>query len=643
MSEEDQSCPTSVVNPTSTDRERDRNIGQWTKRTASHEWCRRNWRDSCLRSWARCCSSLSCNPQCYDGRSIGVIDWEESNRSSRRVSRNAILTSRCIRLRSCPKCLADCQCFVTICSPTTVAVHCRLVWSRPERDDVYGLRTKDIDRDAHWWTSPTVRHRKRERDDCRDPGIRCHILWTRVAWANDVWYVTELREDCRRLVQSDLILHVEIDSDGIWRCTLLSNVPKLRSTVSCRVCTPTVEIESARNVEIQANGRQWCRSPRPLRRWCEIHLWDSCVNVLVRISDRDVSGDRDFSCRLWHPDEYALDCNEQWMSTYRLWLWHNVESGFRSWSEYRVLSTGCSLSSNATFRSDVEESFELCPVWYLQASYLSYRASLLHVIPSRNAIRHVVSSPSWQYLSNVDLRIDEKEYWPTNVLTTASHHARRTTKYVSRVPKYRIPVLCPRVPCWIDNRLDVWHLSTCESVALVCTRNDTCRSIDPHGRRCIEYRRPNDIAETQFLTFFRRQGLYGFQIEIVIQMKIIRILSMNQRIQNVVTLTADLQTDFDPIECRRLKEFRWFERSEEITFLLWFRFAMMKSIENETFQEFLTGNTNFHRMFTGTMFTIPRLDQGNIQSTTHVNRTKIEGTWSPELCNAASGVVRVQR
>ena len=76
---------------------------------------------------ARWCSSRSCHPRCYHRRSIEAIDWQVSNRSCR----NEIPKWRRVGLFL--KCLADCYCSFldidTICRPTSVSVHCRLVWS----------------------------------------------------------------------------------------------------------------------------------------------------------------------------------------------------------------------------------------------------------------------------------------------------------------------------------------------------------------------------------------------------------------------------------------------------------------------------------------------------------------------------------
>jgi len=62
------------------------------------------------------------------------------------------------------------------------------------------------------------------------------------------------------------------------------------------------------------------------------------------------------------------------------------------------------------------------------------------------------------------------------------------------------------------------------------------------------------ISETRFLPFLGCQCLNRFQVEIVVKMQVVQILTMNQQIQHVITLTAHLQPCFNPVQCGCLKE-----------------------------------------------------------------------------------------
>ena len=62
------------------------------------------------------------------------------------------------------------------------------------------------------------------------------------------------------------------------------------------------------------------------------------------------------------------------------------------------------------------------------------------------------------------------------------------------------------------------------------------------------------ITESGLFTFFSGQSLHGLQIEVVIQMQIVQVLTMNQQVQHVITLTADLKANFDPIKSGGLEK-----------------------------------------------------------------------------------------
>merc|ERR1712223_950011 len=102
------------------------------------------------------------------------------------------------------------------------------------------------------------------------------------------------------------------------------------------------------------------------------------------------------------------------------------------------------------------------------------------------------------------------------------------------------------------------------------------------------------ITKSGFFTFLSGQSLDRFQIEVVIQMQVIQIFSMNQQIQHVITLSTYLKAHFYPIQSRRLKEFGGFKRSEQISFLLRLWRSVMQSVQYIIFQQFLIAHSDFN-------------------------------------------------
>ena len=76
------------------------------------------------------------------------------------------------------------------------------------------------------------------------------------------------------------------------------------------------------------------------------------------------------------------------------------------------------------------------------------------------------------------------------------------------------------------------------------------------------------IPKTTLLPLLRREGFDGLQVEVVIKVQEVQIFPVNQKIEHVVALPADLKTGFDPIKLRQLKEFGLLKGTEKISFVL---------------------------------------------------------------------------
>jgi hypothetical protein len=63
------------------------------------------------------------------------------------------------------------------------------------------------------------------------------------------------------------------------------------------------------------------------------------------------------------------------------------------------------------------------------------------------------------------------------------------------------------------------------------------------------------ISKSALLSLLRRQSLHWLQIEVVVQVQEVEILTMDEQVQHVVALTADLQACLNPVELGQLEEF----------------------------------------------------------------------------------------
>ena len=70
------------------------------------------------------------------------------------------------------------------------------------------------------------------------------------------------------------------------------------------------------------------------------------------------------------------------------------------------------------------------------------------------------------------------------------------------------------------------------------------------------------VSESGSLSLFGRESLDRLQVHVVIQMKVVQVLSVDQEVEHVVTLSTNLKTGFDPIEIGLLEELGVLQTSE---------------------------------------------------------------------------------
>lgn len=73
------------------------------------------------------------------------------------------------------------------------------------------------------------------------------------------------------------------------------------------------------------------------------------------------------------------------------------------------------------------------------------------------------------------------------------------------------------------------------------------------------------ISKSGLLTFLCCEGFHRLQVEVVVQVQVVEVLSVNQKVQHVVALPAYLETDFYPVQLCGLEEFGGLERPEQVS------------------------------------------------------------------------------
>lgn len=67
------------------------------------------------------------------------------------------------------------------------------------------------------------------------------------------------------------------------------------------------------------------------------------------------------------------------------------------------------------------------------------------------------------------------------------------------------------------------------------------------------------VAKAGFFALFGCQSLHRLQIEVVIQVQIVQVLTVDQEVEHIIALAAYLQTDLNPIQLGTLKKLRRFQ------------------------------------------------------------------------------------
>mmetsp|Transcript_14739 Transcript_14739/g.38930 ORF Transcript_14739/g.38930 Transcript_14739/m.38930 type:complete len:664 (+) Transcript_14739:435-2426(+) len=151
------------------------------------------------------------------------------------------------------------------------------------------------------------------------------------------------------------------------------------------------------------------------------------------------------------------------------------------------------------------------------------------------------------------------------------------------------------------------------------------------------------IAEARLFALLRREGLHRLQVEVVIQVQEIEILTGDQQVQHVVTLTTHLQTDLDPVQLRALEELGGREDVHQVALVEGLRRAVVQLVEHPHLQQLLVGHTHLHWVVGRAVLLVPLASQRHVLCSAHVAAAQVERPRSPVERDAVRSAVREQR
>lgn len=107
------------------------------------------------------------------------------------------------------------------------------------------------------------------------------------------------------------------------------------------------------------------------------------------------------------------------------------------------------------------------------------------------------------------------------------------------------------------------------------------------------------------------------EIHVVVEMEVVQVLSVDEKVEHVVALTADLQTGLHPVESSGLEELRGLQLSEQILLrhrLLW---PCLQLVQDEALEQLLVRHANLDRLARRAVLQVPILHQRDVLCTPH--------------------------
>lgn len=72
------------------------------------------------------------------------------------------------------------------------------------------------------------------------------------------------------------------------------------------------------------------------------------------------------------------------------------------------------------------------------------------------------------------------------------------------------------------------------------------------------------VPESRLLSLLGGEGFDGLEVEVVVEVKVVEVLPVDEEVEHVVSLTTDLEPHLHPVKLSRLEKLGLFERPEKV-------------------------------------------------------------------------------
>mmetsp|Transcript_42648 Transcript_42648/g.166462 ORF Transcript_42648/g.166462 Transcript_42648/m.166462 type:complete len:242 (-) Transcript_42648:1814-2539(-) len=151
------------------------------------------------------------------------------------------------------------------------------------------------------------------------------------------------------------------------------------------------------------------------------------------------------------------------------------------------------------------------------------------------------------------------------------------------------------------------------------------------------------VSKPRLLSLLGGQRFDWFQVEIVVQVKIVQLLAMDEQVQHIVPLAANLESGLDPVYLRRLEKLGVLECLEQRLPRSSLCGSIVQLVEYIVLEQLLIAYTDFHRRLARASFHVPVLNERHIHNASAVSGPLVERRRCPVQADAGGGHFRIKR
>jgi hypothetical protein len=151
------------------------------------------------------------------------------------------------------------------------------------------------------------------------------------------------------------------------------------------------------------------------------------------------------------------------------------------------------------------------------------------------------------------------------------------------------------------------------------------------------------VAEARLLALLGGQRLHGLEVEVVVEVEVVDVFAVDEEVEHVVALPADLQAGLDPVDLRALEELSRGEGAEEVLLVERLARLAVQLVEHVALEQLLVADAHLDRVLRRAVLLVPAVHQGHVHRAARAAGALVEGLGRPEEPDRRRRQLRVER